>query len=194
MIDVILLIAGSSKRMGKEKALLAFSKEKSFVCHLLDAYLSLSVSKIYCVLNMHNSNSIRQECEKYKNEIVFIENSNPEKGRLWSIILGINKVKTGKGVFIQNIDNPFVNTKLLKSMLDNYKPNTFVVPQFKGKNGHPLLLGADLIQELKEKSITDLKSFLNSKQKLVYITQNQSVLANINSLEEYQKWFPSTDF
>ncbi len=196
MIDVIFLIAGSSKRMGKEKALLPFSKEKSFVCNLLDAYLSLSVSKVYCIINRFNADSIKQECKKYENQIVFIENSNPEKGRIWSVLLGINQVKTGNGVFIQNIDNPFISSELLIAMLKNYNPNYFLVPQFNGKNGHPLLLGSELVQEIKANSdsISDLKSFLNSQKKQIYITENKSILANINSPEEYQKWFTDIEF
>ena len=196
MVDVILLISGSSKRMGREKALLPFSKDKNFVCHLIETYLSLSDTMIIVVVNVKNEAHIKQACNKIKHKVLFVVNPEPEKGRLSSIFTGINKVQNRKGVFIQNIDNPFVSAELLTSMVNNYKSNSFVVPQFKGKNGHPLLLGSVLVNEMKMNSdkITDLKNFLNSHEKECYITNDKAILANINSYEEYKKWFPDLEF
>jgi len=193
MVDVILLISGSSLRMGKEKAILSFTKDKNFVSNILDNYLRLPDCRIYVIVNTENEVQIKQTCKKYQNKIKYITNSNPEKGRIWSILTGLENIKIGRGVFIQNIDNPFVDTELLNGMLSNYKSDSYIVPQFNGKNGHPLLLGADLVQELKEKRsrIADLKSFLSKQKKNCFISQNQKILANINCPEDYLKWFPN---
>lgn len=195
MVDVILLISGSSKRMGREKALLSFSKGKDFVCQLLNSYLSLSNINVFIVVNRKNESSIRQACNEFKESIEFVINPTPEKGRLSSILQGIHKVKEGRGAFIQNIDNPFVSSNLLNTMLKNYKPDSFLVPQFEKKNGHPLLLGSALVQEMKTqaKSITDLKSFLNTQVKRSLIVREETILANINSPEEYKKWFSNQE-
>lgn len=192
MIDLILLISGMSKRMGSEKSLLPFSENKSFICHLIETYLSLQNITVFVVVNCQNSQAIKQACKNFDQQVVFIENPNPEKGRFWSILTGLERVNKGRGVFIQNIDNPFVNEQLINAMVENYQTNSFLVPQFEGKNGHPLLLGANLVKELKENAdkLTDLKGFLNKQKKRILITNERAVLANINSPEEYKRWFP----
>jgi molybdenum cofactor cytidylyltransferase len=193
MVDVILLISGSSKRMGNEKALLPFNKTKNFVCQLLMAYSKLQDSHIFIVVNKNNEVAIKHSCAKFIRQITFVLNPNPEKGRLSSIVLGLGLLKQDRGAFIQNIDNPFTSVDLLRAMLKNYQPDSFLVPQFNGKNGHPLLLGAHLVHDLKSKlgTPTDLKSFLNSQNKRSHITQEKAILANINCPEEFQKWFPN---
>ncbi len=196
MVDVILLISGSSKRMAQEKALLPFSEKQSFFCHLIEVYKCLPDLHILVVVNASNEERIKKESKGIEKQLLFIRNPNPEKGRLESVLTGLRKVKKGRGVFIQNIDNPFVNADLLKGMLQNIRPNTFLVPQFNGKNGHPLLLSPELVQDLIEKadSVSDLKSYLNSQKKECFITNNKAILANINSPEEYRKWFPGLKF
>jgi len=195
MIDVILLISGSSKRMGREKALLPFFENKNFVYQILETYLFLAEANVYIVVNPQNFAEIKLSVQKFEGRIKFIVNHNSNQGRIGSILLGLEQIREHNGVFIQNIDNPFVSYNLLTSMLKNYKPKSFLVPQFEGKNGHPLLLGAELVQEMKanRNSITDLKQYLNKKEKRFLITKDKAVLANINSPVEYQKWFPDID-
>jgi len=191
MIDVILLISGNSKRMQKEKALLPFSKQRSFLCQLLDTYLNLQNAEIFVVVNESNEDIIKNSCLEFKDKISFLVNPNPEKGRLSSILLGLKHLKMDRGVFIQNIDNPFTSVSLLQEMTKNYQSDSFLVPQYKGKNGHPLLLGSRLVDEMKKgaDAISDLKRFLNTKEKRCLITDEKAILANINSPEEYKKWF-----
>lgn len=191
MVDAILLISGNSSRMGKEKALLPFSENKNFISHLLETYLEIPGSNIYVLVNPQNSTEIKLSAQNFKKRVEFIVNQNPDKGRIESILLGLKQIKEGRGVFIQNIDNPFVNTELLKSMLEHYHKESFIVPQFKAKNGHPLLLGSALVQDMKTNadSISDLKNYLSSKEKRCVITKDNSILANINCMEDYQNWF-----
>ena len=193
MVDIIILISGNSKRMGQEKALLPFSENKSFVCQLIQTYLKLQKSNIFVLVNPKNENSIKQVCYKFKDQLTFVTNTEAEKGRHWSIITGLKQIEKGRAVFIQNIDNPFTSINILQAMLKDYRADSFLVPQFKGKNGHPLLLGSALVEEMKrdENSIVDLKSFLNKHEKRSLITQEETILANINTPEEYKKWFPN---
>jgi len=177
--------------MGKEKALLPFSNSKSFVNYLIDIYSQMNDSTLIVVLNRENEDKIKFEIGKRKKPILFLINPEPEKGRFSSIKIGLDHIQKGRGAFIQNIDNPFITKELIAEMQKRYQVNAFLVPQYNGKNGHPLLLGADLVRELKESkdSIHDLKSFLDSKEKQIVKTKGQGVLANINSPEDYQYWF-----
>lgn len=190
MPDLILLTSGNSSRMGTEKAFLPFSNNLTFIEHILACYSGFSKSKLFLVVNSQNYNDIKQKVSNCGAQLIL--NDNIEKGRFHSIQLGIGKSANSDGVFIQNIDNPFVNHSLLKGMSSLYDPNAFVVPQFQNKNGHPLLLGNELVRVLKENATaySDFKIFLNRYEKRFFVSEQESVLANINSQQEYQKWFP----
>ncbi len=191
MMDTVLLISGSSNRMGQEKALLPFSNDKNFVGHLVDVYSKIKTSTLYIIVNTHNEQHIKKAVGHRNPKPVFLINPNPENGRLSSILLGLNRMNKEKGVFIQNIDNPFIDEALINEMRKEYKSNAFLVPQFDGKNGHPLLLGAELVSELisQQQHITDLKSYLNTKKKNVLPTNSKAILANINTPKDYARWF-----
>ena len=191
MIDVILLAAGSSVRMKTEKALLPFAFQETFLSHILSTYLKIDGLDITIVVNPKNYKRLLQEqCTQHK-RIKIIINSSAEKGRLSSIALGLEKVKKDHGVIIQNIDNPFVTPDIIKGMIKMYRDDTYVVPQHQNMNGHPLLLGSQLVNALKETAnqLGDFKSFLKEKTPVFYKTYDAAIMANINSADEYFKWF-----
>lgn len=191
MVNVIVLVSGQSQRMGKEKALLPFFESKSFINHIIDSYLSCNVSKIIVVVNQNNRDLILKEIGRRILNVTLVVNTRTEEGRLSSILAGLTKIDNDFGVFIQNIDNPFVNVQLIKGILKKYDSNAFVVPQYQGKNGHPLLLGASLVLKLRNESIvkTDFKSFLNQHRKKYFKSKEEGISANINDTSEYEKWF-----
>lgn len=191
MIDILLLISGNSKRMGQEKALLPFLNNKSFVCHLIDVYSKVKEATLFVIVNANNEQPIKEAVGNRNPKLVFLINPNPEHGRLSSILIGLNKLKKGNAVFIQNIDNPFVDELLIDEMKKAYASDAFLVPQYNGKNGHPLLLGSELVSELisQQQHISDLKSFLNTKKKNILPTNSEAILANINTPKDYAAWF-----
>ncbi|MFH0999808.1 MAG: NTP transferase domain-containing protein [Bacteroidota bacterium] len=192
MLDAVLLISGSSYRMGREKALLPFSEDNVFITHIIQNYLQIRTEKIILIVNKSNIDRIKNACKSYSERLEFVLNLYPEQGRLWSIKTGLSSIEKGHGVFLQNIDNPFINSKLLNGLSALYNERTYVVPRFKEKNGHPLLLGEQIVKDFNSEieSITDFKQFLNGYEKRNFLTDNKAILANINTLEDYYKWFP----
>lgn len=192
MLDVVLLISGSSFRMGREKALLPFSEDNVFLTHIIQNYLHIRTEKIILIVNKSNIDSIKNACKSYSKHLEFVLNLQPEQGRLWSIKTGLRLIEEGHGVFLQNIDNPFIDSRLLNGLSALYNERTCVVPRLKEKNGHPLLLGAQIVKDFNSEieSITDFKQFLNGYEKSYFLADNKAILANINTPEDYYRWFP----
>lgn len=117
-LAVIILAAGESRRMKQPKCFLKFDKNRTFVEKITNEYLNAGIHKIILVIYdlAINSENLNIVSHLDKN-IIAIYNRNPEKGRLYSLSLGLAELDNIKGCFIQNIDNPFVNSGLIKKMI-----------------------------------------------------------------------------
>lgn len=184
--SVIILAAGNSERMGKPKHLLPFSEEDTFIEHIIKVYQKTVISKMIVVVN----DSFPKQQSLLDNSIQIVVNSNPELGRFHSIRLGLKEVNNTP-VFIQNIDNPFVNAGLLMQMQMGLTETDFAVPVYNGKGGHPILFSSQIIHPLinnfSEES--NLNVVLKSFKRKDVIVQDPYIHVNINTREEYRKYF-----
>jgi len=190
-LAVIILAGGESRRMEQAKAFLKFDKTKTFVEKIIDTYVKAGINKIILVINafaIHSENEII--ASHLDKKITIIYNRNPEKGRLYSLNLGLAEMNKSKGCFIQNIDNPFVSSRLLKKMIPLIKTDSYVSPTFNKRGGHPILISksiCDTISTNDDSSIT-LRDKLEKFTRIV-MPANEQVLININTVEEYTKYF-----
>ena len=102
---------------------------------------------------------------------------------------------SNKGCFIQNIDNPFVNSSLLKKMIPLISTDSFVSPTYNNKGGHPVLISNSIIETILENEDTSvtLRNKLEKFNKIV-MPANKEVLINMNTVEDYIKYFPKKNF
>jgi len=131
MIDqpaVVILAAGISERMGNQKSSLPFSEEETFLDHIIHVYQKFVVSEIIIVVN----ESFDPETISHDDSIKVIVNDKLEYGRFYSVQLGLKELKSS-AVFIQNIDNPFVNTGLLMSLQKGIGLADFAVSVYERK-------------------------------------------------------------
>ena len=143
MIDqpaVIILAAGLSVRMGKHKCDLNFSEEETFLDHIIHVYKRFGVSKMVLVVN----ESFNLGDFQYDESLKIVINKNLKLGRFFPIQFGLQELKNSP-VFIQNIDNPFVNAGLLMSLQNELDEAEFAVPVYEGRGGHPVLLSPRII-------------------------------------------------
>ena len=189
MIDqpaVIILAAGLSERMGEQKCNLNFSEEETFLEHIIHVYRRFVVSEIVLVVNKSFNSELYLNDESLK----IIVNNNLEYGRFFSIQLGLRELEN-TSVFIQNIDNPFVNTGLLINLQSGLGDDEFAVPVYESRGGHPILLSTGIIPQVvtNYKSDSHLKSVLESFKRKDVIVNDPYIGVNINTPEDYQKYF-----
>lgn len=191
-VSCIILSAGDSGRMGVHKALLPFNKQKlTFLEKIIKSYQQAGINQIVVVVNSGLLWQINNLNLKLPGSVQVVENLHPEKGRFYSLQTGLKYVKTGSHVFIQNIDNPFIDKGVLNLMFENINGSMVVYPAFSGKAGHPVLIHTDVC-ELLDKSVClearidfFLKDFPSSKIEV----NDPGILVNINTPEEYRKAF-----
>jgi len=188
----VVLSAGNSARMHKHKALLEFDKQNSFIQKIVREYISAGCSQIVIVANKHNAELIKQQFE-YSFDIkpIIVLNNHPEYERFYSVQLGLKACSRFANCFIQHCDNPFITADLLHGMLQVQREGCYTTPVFKGKKGHPVLLGSHIMHEICTVNETDinLKDFLRKFSCLNFDTNGQGILRNINDKNDYQRFF-----
>lgn len=189
MVDqpaVIILAAGMSERMGKQKYHLYFSEEETFLDHIIHVYRRFVVSELVLVVN----ESADLEAFQDNETINIVVNNKMEYGRFYSVQLGLKELKN-RYVFIQNIDNPFVNTGLLMSLQKGIGLADFAVPVYERKGGHPVLLSPDVIEPMVNsfKSTSHFNDVLKSFNRQDVFVNDPYIGVNINTSEDYQKYF-----
>jgi len=185
----IILSAGSSERMGEPKALLKFSKEETFIQKITGTYVQCGVQQVIVVVNKELFHSIHEQKILLGPEVQLVINSFPERGRFFSLQKGVHKLKPGNSCFFQNIDNPFTSKSLLFEIFGQKEEADVLVPAFRNMAGHPVFLNPLVIEKLSLNPDTDIRidSFLNKFEIKKIETIDETILVNINSLEDYIK-------
>ena len=188
---VIVLAAGLSERMGHPKAFMMWNNHITFLEKLVNEYTSFCSTQIVLVLNENGYEQVLSSFSTIEKKCKIILNPNPEKGKMGSLKLGIKYIPPNAACFVQNVDNPFTTRKTLKAMNDLVKPDAYVVPVYNGKGGHPVLLGSEILKNISliEESDFNLRNYLNDYERIEVISNDDKTIVNINTLNDYQKYF-----
>ena len=186
-IEGIVLAAGFSSRMGKFKMeMLLEGKtliERSVgsldkVCSKIIVVAGYKIKRIKEILRDHK-----------KVEVVF--NKEFEKGMFSSVKIGISQIKTEK-FFLLPGDIPFVGQDVFKKLLS--QKGDIIIPVFKGRKGHPVLINSSLIDEiLEEPEDSNLKLFINKKGLTTVAVQDKAILIDIDTEEDYLNYSSSVN-
>jgi molybdenum cofactor cytidylyltransferase len=189
IFSVVVLAAGVSTRMGKPKFLLKFDRDSYFLENIIKGYRSFGTREVIVVVNDTGS-SYLNEHEIYKeSEIKIVVNHHPEWDRFFSLKTGLKSLKNKKQqVFVHNVDNPFVNLTVLEAMAEKSTESDFISPAFHGKGGHPILISEKVVNEVvtEKHDALNLKEFLRRYSKYSVEVDDENILVNINTPEDYK--------
>ncbi len=190
----IILAAGSSSRMGEPKPLLKFNQDSTFLERIISTYKSAGIDEIVTVVNTEVADLIQESGIHFFKDHRFILNQYPERGRLYSIKVGLSEKGERSLAFLQNIDNPLVDNETLKLLMKNFKVADYAVPVFQKKSGHPLLINDKLINELKKDRLDDqnLRDVLAKYKRCEVGVNDPGILVNINTRKDYMRYFGDT--
>jgi CTP:molybdopterin cytidylyltransferase MocA len=184
----IILSAGLSERMHSHKALLPFSNDENFLQHISTHYRESGIENPTVVANP--GIALRTLAGKL-NEHCFIINDFPERGRLYSIQLGLKNNPGIEWCFIQNIDNPFVTKELITQLFELRHSADCITPTFLDKGGHPVLISLNIINHILH--LTDFNERLNDViarfTRFKFPVSDEHILVNINTAEDYKRYF-----
>ncbi|NUM32444.1 MAG: NTP transferase domain-containing protein [Bacteroidetes bacterium] len=188
--SVIILCGGNSERMNFPKCFLSVGN-KTLVEQIAEKYCHAQIDKPIIVLNSKfNTSKYAEILDRLSKYTVKVVNTKPQNGRVFSIKLGLKKLKNKNFCFIHNVDNPNICTTLIDNMLKNADSNTYVSPVFNGKNGHPVLIGKKIIFEIlnAEDEKQTLREILSSFKKNDVDSGSLNVLENINTLQDWESY------
>lgn len=182
--SVIIPAAGNSGRMGSDKALLPYGKGLSFAENLIKSYSEFGAQPVVMVVN----NTL--DLSGFDTSLfVTVLNEHTDWGRSYSILLGIKRIPKDCACFLHNIDNPFVGTELLRLLLSTNMPDSYSVPVYQGRGGHPVLLGNRIIEYLQNlDEVPDFREVLKEFSRIGMTYGDERILWNINTPAEYDKF------
>ncbi len=178
MASAVILAAGGSRRMGFPKAMLEY-RGKSLLarqCEILHPLVERLV-----VVSGWASTRLKAHVPP---DILHITNHEWYRtGQADSLCLAIKSIPPGR-MLVLPVDVPVPSGQLIEAMLSR---EGSVVPTFRGKHGHPVLLGRDLVETLRHHCPAGgLGNLLGDAQELE--TGEAWVLANINGPADWARW------
>jgi molybdenum cofactor cytidylyltransferase len=140
----IILAAGESSRMGKDKALLPYAGT-TFIERLIDLFLP-RVSPLIVVLG-HNAGRILVEMRERPGVQVAI-NYKYKDGQLSSLKIAIAALPPDAvAALVTLVDHPAVGEATLDAILA-HATAPLVIPRYNGRRGHPVLLSRRLLDKI----------------------------------------------
>ncbi|MGB4204346.1 MAG: NTP transferase domain-containing protein [Bacteroidales bacterium] len=188
-ISVLILAAGFSKRMGLHKFALKLKNGSTFLENLAHQFHDFGCRRIVVVVQQEASVIIENLKLHFPYNVEFVINYHPEYGRFSSIKAGIVALESEDLVFIQNVDNPLLNPETLKLLINGLGDFNYAFPVYKGRGGHPVLITKQVMNGFikSQKADINLKDFLRQFRGNPINVDDETVLLNINTTEDYMK-------
>jgi molybdenum cofactor cytidylyltransferase len=181
----VLLAAGVSKRLGFNKLTLKINGE-SVIRKATLPFISAGIEKVFVVTGIQ-SEDIQRELAGY--DVEFIQNKDYALGMSTSVRASLPFVENTKGVFFHLGDKPFIEKGILYHMIDTYQKNRkkIIVPLFKGKKGHPVLMDASAYGTEIESLTGDkgLREIIEKhREDVIFIEGDEGSLFDVDTVED----------
>jgi len=186
----LILAAGSSTRMGKDKALLDWHG-KSFLAAAIESLLPFTQQ----VLVVGGANSTVLQSTVWAKGATLVTNPNPEAGQFSSLQVGLREVlnRGRDAAVITHVDRPPAAPSTLQALQVAFDFHTkagkwAVVPQYGETHGHPIIAGRDMIEAFLRAPVTSNAREVEHahQERIVYLpVEDPNVICNVNTPEEY---------
>jgi len=151
----LILAAGESSRMGRDKALLPWPPQTANSTAgdtFLSAAIRLFFSHVDEVLVVVGKNESALAPIVYANGAALIINPDPDRGQFSSLQVGLQEVlnRGRDAAMVTLVDRPPVRAETLETLQAAFDRATAqrkwaVIPEYQGKHGHPILLGREML-------------------------------------------------
>ena len=198
----ILLAAGESTRMGQLKALLPW-RGQTLVEHQVSALREGGAERVIVVLG-HRADELRPLVERNEGA-TWTVNLDYRQGKTTSIKAGLSALPSslplegeGQGggeivrdIILLNVDQPRTSDDVAR-ILNAHRTHdyTVTVPEYNGKGGHPIVLSASLLPELRQidEESQGIKAVVRRRPESVnrIPLDNPEILLDLNTPEQYR--------
>lgn len=193
-IGAIILAAGTSSRMGQDKAVLPLRTGMTVLKHLLNTYHLAGIDPILVVSGTNDD-----ELRRRHPEALLVKNPHPDRGMFSSIQTGVCAlIDDIDAFFVHPVDIPLVRPDTLLRLLDafarhhNQSPQTACllsfIPVHSGRRGHPPLLSRSFVGVIqKDAGDNGLAAVLHRYAIEEVPCDDPGILIDMNTPEDYRK-------
>ncbi len=186
----ILLAAGESTRMGRLKALLPW-RGQTLLEHQVSCLLDGGAERVVVVLG-HRAGELRPLLEG-KEGVDWTFNPDYRQGKTTSIKAGLSALNPDEAedILLLNVDQPRTAADVAR-ILSAHRAHGYAVtvPEYRGKGGHPIVLSAALLPELREigEESQGIKAVVRRRPESVNRVplENPEIVLDLNTPEQYR--------
>lgn len=185
----IILAAGTSSRMGEDKARLDWHG-KTFLEQVRGTLKKTGANPIRIVLGA-NAETLPETISLPAEE--FVVNKDWEKGMLSSLIAGLDSLPAETdAALVWPVDHPAVSSRLVTSLMEKLAASgkLIALPKHNHKRGHPVLFSAKLFGELRAAplEVGARHVIRNHPDDIIEVeTDEEGILLNLNHRAAYEK-------
>lgn len=194
----LVLAAGTSSRMGSDKALLPW-RNGTFLSAAINTLQA--VTELVIVIAGRNQQALAPVV--YSTAAFLVVNPNPDEGQFSSLRAGLNEV-LGRGrdaAIITLVDRPAPAVETIERLKQAFlaAPDQIwaVVPEYDGRHGHPIIVGREMIEAfLRAPATSNARDVEHSLQEhILYLPVGDPLVAvNVNTQEEFQQLLSGRTF
>ncbi|MGO8794055.1 MAG: NTP transferase domain-containing protein [Candidatus Sulfotelmatobacter sp.] len=194
----LILAAGESSRMGRDKALLPWPPQSPGQALSTETFLSAAIRSLSLatdfVLVVVGKNEAALAPTIYADGASLVVNPDPSRGQFSSLQIGIQEVlNQGRdAAMITLVDRPPASRKTIQQLKDAYRLSAeniwAVVPEFSGKHGHPYVVGREMMAAFLQVPATLTARDVEHRHEphIQYLPVDDALIAlNINTPEDY---------
>ncbi len=192
----VILAAGQSTRMGRDKALLPWPPDST---DEQDTLLSAAIkafsefNDLVIVVGGKNSSSLAHVVDA--NAAHLVVNPDPDRGQFSSLQCGLQELlnRGRDAAMITLVDRPPVRASTLETMLAEFPKalssgKWVLVPEYKRNHGHPILIGREFIELFLKAPTTDNAGNMQRQNQthIQYFPVDDPLIAmNVNTPKDY---------
>lgn len=150
MIGAIILAAGESRRMGRQKLLLPYAG-RNVIQHIADAATTSRVDRTIVVTG-HEPERIHDALQGFN--VTFAQNDRYKEGMLTSIRTGLAAMPEVLEAFMVVLgDQPSLSSAVIDILIDGFRASEkgVVIPWINDDSGHPIIIDAAYREEVMTK-------------------------------------------
>jgi molybdenum cofactor cytidylyltransferase len=187
----VILAAGASSRMGRDKALLPW---------LDGTFLSVAIRALQpltdLVIVVAGANVAELAPVVNANAAFMIVNPDPERGQMSSLQTGLHDVlnRGRDGAIVTLVDRPAPAVETIERVKEVFLAagdlTWAAIPEYAGKHGHPIVIGREMISAFLDAPVTaTARDVEHAHQKnILYVpVTDPLVAANVNTPDDLKK-------